>query len=1049
MSHNYLLRCWQVSFALILTIAFSTNAFAQSDTPCECASRWEEGGHWNADGTITDSGNIPEPQGIIRCGNAADTQSNVSSCIDPGVDANLTCNESCTYDPTNGFEIDLSGISCFDPNSSNDPNVSAPAPGCDIMWLQFDVRPFAGTWQFQLVGGSQEYDWALYATTAPTADGNGGNCSSLELQECGSEFSNTWSTITTPSFAQPTNYYMAVWNTGADCTENLSINFKFRNGCGDAACFIQLQENGTGTTCNADGTYDVCFNIEGANGVFTVADNTGAASNVPGDFTLGLYPDGPFFQEVCVTYPQGVDYDVNINGISLSNSNDPCLEQLNFAGVAPVCCSLDVTCPDPNGGNLLCAGTPPAPDASLIVVNDFCGSYIISASDSSNGGSGCANDPLIITRTYTITDDNESTSCTQTFTSIPDETAPVITACPTGGDLGCNPQIPAADVDAVVASDDCGIASVTVAENTTTDGCVSTLTYTYTVTDNCGNDASCEQVYTYTADTSPPVFVDPPTDVSLTCDNNVPPPPQINVTDDCGTPNITFDEMILDECGEFTFTIVRTWTATDACGNTSVHTQNIEGSSEQTVTCPDDIVVPCDDPNGTIVHWETPTVLSSCDENTCPDDPHIPNHIYIGEYNGHRYYCSNGSSYQWNQANAAAQAAGGYLVVINDAGENQFVQNAIMASAAWIGLTDQASEGNFEWVNGDPLGYTNWQYDQPNNYGGYENYVALKKVSGKWMDRHNCNYYEYVMEIPCGPSPVEMTQTEGPGNGCAFPEGTTTVSYEYTDECGNVQTCSFDVTVEECPIEYCEAYASCSGYEWIKRVYVGGIDNWSGASNYSDFTYISGDVVRGQSNYIYLRAAYSYQAYYEHWYVWIDYNHDGDFDDPGELAYQDAGYYDESGYFTVPTNALTGPTRMRIIMDGGCNPYPFSCGHFYYGEVEDYTINIVDNANKDGANIIAINEMDESGVDAPSVKIDKLYPNPAINQINVEFMGVNDEAVTYTIYDLQGKLILQNNVQAQKGLNNLSIELLDIPQGSYFLEISNERLSDMKKFTVL
>jgi len=127
-------------FPKILALCFfpiiffnSLQVSAQSDTPCECSSRWEEGGHWNPDGTINESGNIPSPQGIIRCGNSADTQSNVSSCVSPGAASNINCDENCVYD-SNSFEIDLSGITCFDPNNPGvDPGVNAPADGCDII----------------------------------------------------------------------------------------------------------------------------------------------------------------------------------------------------------------------------------------------------------------------------------------------------------------------------------------------------------------------------------------------------------------------------------------------------------------------------------------------------------------------------------------------------------------------------------------------------------------------------------------------------------------------------------------------------------------------------------------------------------------------------------------------------------------------------------------------------------------------------------------------------------------------------------------------------
>ena len=42
---------------------------------------------------------------------------------------------------------------------------------------------------------------------------------------------------------------------------------------------------------------------------------------------------------------------------------------------------------------------------------------------------------------------------------------------------------------------------------------------------------------------------------------------------------------------------------------------------------------------------------------------------------------------------------------------------------------------------------------------------------------------------------ADVTRTAGPASGSAFPVGTTTVTYQATDNCGNTETCSFMVTV--------------------------------------------------------------------------------------------------------------------------------------------------------------------------------------------------------------------------------------------------------------
>lgn len=78
--------------------------------------------------------------------------------------------------------------------------------------------------------------------------------------------------------------------------------------------------------------------------------------------------------------------------------------------------------------------------------------------------------------------------------------------------------------------------------------------------------------------------------------------------------------------------------------------------------------------------------------------------------------------------------------------------------------------------------------------------------------------------------------------------------------------------------------------------------------------------------------------------VWIDYNHDSDFQDQGEfintaslLANSTVSYN-----FTVPSSALIGKTRMRVReVYAVTNPDP--CLNYTYGECEDFEITITPN----------------------------------------------------------------------------------------------------------
>jgi len=83
------------------------------------------------------------------------------------------------------------------------------------------------------------------------------------------------------------------------------------------------------------------------------------------------------------------------------------------------------------------------------------------------------------------------------------------------------------------------------------------------------------------------------------------------------------------------------------------------------------------------------------------------------------------------------------------------------------------------------------------------------------------------------------------------------------------------------------------------------------------------------------------------WRIWIDFNQNNNFDDPGELVYDSGGFsgaLETSGAFKVPDTAASGTTRVRVSMkaatpgDPSDAVAPGPCSVFAVGEVEDYTI---------------------------------------------------------------------------------------------------------------
>ena len=95
---------------------------------------------------------------------------------------------------------------------------------------------------------------------------------------------------------------------------------------------------------------------------------------------------------------------------------------------------------------------------------------------------------------------------------------------------------------------------------------------------NAASGCCSQAVVTITlGDTEPPVLNNVPADLTIGCDDAVPDPPQITAFDACPGIYIDFEETsdqhFVGACGSYTLT--RTWTATDLCGNTATGLQHI------------------------------------------------------------------------------------------------------------------------------------------------------------------------------------------------------------------------------------------------------------------------------------------------------------------------------------------------------------------------------------------------------------------------------------------------------------------------------------------
>lgn len=79
---------------------------------------------------------------------------------------------------------------------------------------------------------------------------------------------------------------------------------------------------------------------------------------------------------------------------------------------------------------------------------------------------------------------------------------------------------------------------------------------------------------------------------------------------------------------------------------------------------------------------------------------------------------------------------GGYFAHINNESENQFLASTIGSlgyDIVYFGYSDEQSEGDWYWIDGEYSSFVNWCSGEPNNEAGEEHY-ALISPDGTWND---------------------------------------------------------------------------------------------------------------------------------------------------------------------------------------------------------------------------------------------------------------------------------------------------------------------------
>jgi len=243
-------------------------------------------------------------------------------------------------------------------------------------------------------------------------------------------------------------------------------------------------------------------------------------------------------------------------------------------------------------------------------------------------------------------------------------------------------------------------------------------------------------------------------------------------------------------------------------------------------------------------------------------------------------------------------------------------------------------------------------------------------------------------------------------------------------------------------LPYCAAAAGSAKDEWIAGVEIGSWSHSPGnGAGYKNFTSAATgplpEIVPGVALPITLSPGFSGLPYKEHFRVYIDYNTDGDFNDPDELAF-DPGFSSDMptpGQITPPAGMAWGTTRMRILMKykGPQGSPPLPCETFEFGQVVDYCVHL-------GPAVFAPQKRNRE-------RALLVQPQPANQQAWVQLPETGSNSVHFFVADPVGKIVHSQAIQP--GQFGLTLDVSQYAQGLYLLYLQTETETWRQKLLIV
>ncbi|MEX1191276.1 MAG: choice-of-anchor J domain-containing protein [Brumimicrobium sp.] len=325
--------------------------------------------------------------------------------------------------------------------------------------------------------------------------------------------------------------------------------------------------------------------------VFIGTDQTVASMNTSIQ-DLGTVQDNTWTQEtVNFTVPSDDEYYVGWHCTSAADQYYIAIDDINLTGT-----STGITLTNtPNDITVECdESTDPSNTGDLTATTD-CNPNTVTIDYTDNVTTGSCVNEYTIERTWTADDNCGNSETHVQIITVEDNTAPVVT-CGQSSDIintsGGTASLPDYESGSSFSDNCTSTGDLITSQNPAAGTPLTPGTYNVAVIveDECGNIDSCNISVTV-EDNEEITITNTPNDVTVECDESTDPSNtgDLTATTSCNPNTVTInytDNTITGSCVN-DYTIERTWTVDDNCGNSETHVQiiTVEDNTEPVVTC--------------------------------------------------------------------------------------------------------------------------------------------------------------------------------------------------------------------------------------------------------------------------------------------------------------------------------------------------------------------------------------------------------------------------------------------------------------------------------